>query len=285
MCAYAGGMDERRVIIKSKPSSHPIALGGDDDDLATRTERPVERGPKGPHQLARISLSTGEPDGNHSGLDRPAREDSVSGIVTAPNRRATRSMIFRDDPEAKSWEQIAYGEVYIPERVETYGTTMTAEEVRRVAHDFLARGLSGNIDEMHDQVFDKGHVIESFIARAGDPDGFIEGSWVLGVRVTDSEVWDKIVRGEYNGFSIYGYANRETALVELSHVTEVDLDTEASTDGPIPPHSHGLHILFDDSSTPIPTWTGRTLDHVHRVVGTTATEMEIDHAHRFVVVE
>jgi hypothetical protein len=203
--------------------------------------------------------------------------------ISAPSK--TLLAVQREDTDTKRWEQIVYGEVYIPDRVDTYGTTMTPDDVRRVAHDFMAKGLTRAIDEMHDQVFDKGHVVESFVARANDPDGFIEGSWVLGVRVTNSEVWDKILRGEYNGFSIYGYAGRETALVQLSHITEVEVTTEDSTDGPIPPHSHAVHLIFNDASIPLPTWTAETLEHVHRVVGTTATELEIDHAHRFVVVE
>jgi hypothetical protein len=203
-------------------------------------------------------------------------------LISAPKNLLT---VQREDSAGKIWEQLVYGEVYIPERLDTYGTTMTHEDVRRVAYDFMAKGLYSAIDEMHDQIFDKGHVVESFIARANDPDGFIEGSWVLGVRVTDQGVWDKIVRGEYNGFSIYGYSNRETAMVSLSHVSEIELTTEDSTDGPIPPHSHAVHLIFNDESVPLPTWTNSVLEHIHRVVGTTATELEIDHAHRFVVVE
>ena len=80
---------------------------------------------------------------------------------------------------------------------------MTAETIEDMAHDFLANGKNSQISTDHDGYTDKGVVVESFIAREGDPD-FIAGSWVVGVYVPDPEIWVLIENGDLTGFSIEG---------------------------------------------------------------------------------
>ena len=42
-------------------------------------------------------------------------------------------------------ERLVYGEVYIPLHVDTQGEAMTAEEIRKMAHDFL---MSGKVNRL-----------------------------------------------------------------------------------------------------------------------------------------
>ena len=100
-------------------------------------------------------------------------------------------------------KQIVFGEVYVPSRKDTDGNFMTAETIEKMAHDFLANKKNSQISKSHDGNADKGVVVESFIAREGDPD-FIAGSWVVGVHVPDTEIWKSIENGELTGFSIEG---------------------------------------------------------------------------------
>lgn len=100
-------------------------------------------------------------------------------------------------------KQITYGEVYVPDEKDTDGNWMTSETIEKMAHDFMQELRLTQIDKNHDGEADKGTVVESFIVRKGDPD-FTEGSWVVGVKVHDTETWDSIQKGEITGFSIEG---------------------------------------------------------------------------------
>ena len=105
--------------------------------------------------------------------------------------------------KSDSKKQIVYGEVYVPDRRDTDGNFMTAETIEKMAHDFMMNRRNTQISKSHDGNTDKGCVVESFIAREGDPD-FIAGSWVVGVHVPDVEIWKSIEDGRLTGFSIEG---------------------------------------------------------------------------------
>ena len=105
--------------------------------------------------------------------------------------------------KSDSKQQIVFGEVYVPDRRDTDGNFMTAESIEKMAHDFLANNRNAQISKGHDGNTNKGCVVESFIAREGDPD-FIAGSWVVGVHVPDAKIWKSIENGELTGFSIEG---------------------------------------------------------------------------------
>ena len=108
-----------------------------------------------------------------------------------------------DFKKSDAKKQIVFGEVYVPDRRDTDGNFMTAETIEKMAHDFLANKRNAEISKGHDGISDKGCVVESFIAREGDPD-FIAGSWVVGVHVPDVEIWKSIEDGKLTGFSIEG---------------------------------------------------------------------------------
>ena len=108
-----------------------------------------------------------------------------------------------DFKKSDTKKQIVYGEVYVPDRRDTDGNFMTAETIEKMAHDFLANKRNAQISKAHDGNPDKGCVVESFIAREGDPD-FAVCSWVVGVHVPDAQIWKSIEAGELTGFSIEG---------------------------------------------------------------------------------
>ena len=105
--------------------------------------------------------------------------------------------------KSDSKKQIVFGEVYVPDVKDTDGNFMTKETIEKMAHDFLANSRTTQISKSHDGNQDKGCVVESFIAREGDPD-FIPGSWVVGVHVPDVKIWKQVEDGTLTGFSIEG---------------------------------------------------------------------------------
>jgi septin family protein len=105
--------------------------------------------------------------------------------------------------KADTAKHIVYGEVYVPYEKDTDGNWMTPEEIEKMAHSFLENLRLTQIDKQHDQEPDEGVVVESFIARPGDPD-FTPGAWVLGTKVLKDDTWEQIMKGEITGYSIEG---------------------------------------------------------------------------------
>jgi len=179
-------------------------------------------------------------------------------------------------------KQIVYAEVYIPYRIDTDGETMTKEDVEKAAHNFLASGKVFKIDVQHDLQESGCFVVESFIARKGwEP--FIEDSWVMGVKCTDS-VWESVKSGELNGFSFYGTTKKTPARVLIEVTKQLAGATEKSSeDGPLPPHEHTYIINFSNDGSIVSGKTDLVLEHFHAITKGTATEEEMDHRHRLVL--
>ena len=129
--------------------------------------------------------------------------------------RVTRTVAFK---AVQVDRQLAYGAVYEPYLLDTQGEWMRPDQIEAMAHKFMLKQLNSAFDVMHDNQGGKAHVVESFIARKGDPD-YVEGSWVLGVWVPDRELWARIRKGEIGGFSFEAYVvkNPTTITVDASY--------------------------------------------------------------------
>jgi hypothetical protein len=101
-------------------------------------------------------------------------------------------------------EHIVMGEVLVPGITDAQGDRVDRETVEKAAHAFLHQ--SRNLGTNHRQFKEVGEVVESFIARDGDPD-FAPGAWVMAVKCSP-QVWEKVQSGELTGFSIGGMARR-----------------------------------------------------------------------------
>lgn len=182
-------------------------------------------------------------------------------------------------------ERIVYAEVYSPLHVDTDGEAMTAEEICKMAHHFLSEGRTKSIDIQHNRKACGAYVVESFIARKADPDGFVLGSWVLGVKLPEGEIWDKVLKGELNGFSFYGMVQKVPTRAEVIITRKMVGETEDSLDGVLPPHYHEVSLSFSTDGRLEEGKTGIALDHSHSIKRATATEMEWEHSHRLVLID
>ena len=177
-------------------------------------------------------------------------------------------------------EQIVFGEVYAPGFPDSQGDFMSAEEIRKMAYNFLRKGLVSNIDTNHSRQPNQSYVVESFIARDDDP-VFIPGSWVLGVHIPDPAVWQMVKSGELNGFSLDGMGIRtpKTFEVEMPELLKGETDKVGN-------HSHAFTVKFDQEGNFLGGQTTPGPDgHVHKIVRGTVTEPALGHSHRFSFVE
>ncbi len=176
--------------------------------------------------------------------------------------------------------QVVFGEVYAPELPDKDGDWSSAEDIQEMAWDFLANARVTKIDTNHDLNDNGSVVVESFIARDSDPD-FIPGSWVIGVKCDDA-TWEKVEKGELNGFSLWGMAvtKDEELLVEVP-------DTIWGETAPDPEdgHVHRFQVKYDDEGNFLGGMCepSGAAPHVHQIIRGTVCEPGggSNHRHRF----
>jgi hypothetical protein len=183
-------------------------------------------------------------------------------------------VIKSDTPEL----HLVFGEVYSPDRPDSQGEFMRADEIRKMAHDFSRRLMQKSIDNMHDNKVDEdlNHcIVETFIARKGDPD-FIEGSWVIGMHIPDEGTWEKIKKGEINGFSMEAMVVRHDFTGEADVPESITGVTSKSED-----HTHTFNVKYDKMGIFQGGQTSVDQGHSHEIVAGTHTEIANAHSHRF----
>lgn len=129
-------------------------------------------------------------------LLKTKEEQYVLGIVLEPNDGESGAPL---DPDSQ-------GDIY------------SKDEVRQAAHRFMVEFR--NVGLMHRALVNgRVEILESFIVPDGtggfdieDPDGkkqhVREGTWLLGLRVVDKVLWQKVKSGQLSGLSIGGSARR-----------------------------------------------------------------------------
>lgn len=178
--------------------------------------------------------------------------------------------------------QVVWVEVYVPGFLDTEGDFMTAETIRRAAYGFMANAFTNDVDMYHDRNEDEyAHVVvESFIARAGDPD-FVEDAWVAGIHIPDPEAWALVKSGEINGVSLEGMAQSRPGTIEIDIPAEVTGKTEE--DGA--DHVHTYTVELDDEGHVTGGRTDEVNGHWHEITRATRTQEAAGHTHRYSYVD
>lgn len=176
------------------------------------------------------------------------------------------------------WERIVMAEVLVPEVPNVFNDYWTRENIKEAAYGFMEQGFGIDID--HNNVDIQGvhaTVVESFIARQGDPD-FIEGSWVIGMHILDDALWQDVLDGKINGYS---YEAIVAFLTATLHVTDDGVRQGVTEPDPFDGHTHYYMVLVDDHNRPIAGGTSDTLGHSHTISTHTITDVENGHIHRY----
>jgi len=109
------------------------------------------------------------------------------------------------------------GEVLVPFEVDLQGDFEEPEDIEFAAEKFLV-DYAWNVGEMHDNWDGIGKVVQCYTAPMDlnwgkDKDGkeniTPKGSWLLKIKIADDKVWEKVLNGEYTGFSMGYRARRE----------------------------------------------------------------------------
>jgi hypothetical protein len=103
-------------------------------------------------------------------------------------------------------ERVIKGVVYKPNELDSQEDWMEPQEIKKAAYDFMKNLRLTNVDTKHDLNTVDAFVCESYIAKAEDPDGYVEGAWVVAMKIEDEILWQDILKGEYESFSMWGQA-------------------------------------------------------------------------------
>jgi len=172
-------------------------LIGEDDDTGVKTISLVDAPAM---QSDFIAFDKQERKPKYISLEKEGKEYKgvVAGLSMIPDK-----LIYRIDPDT---QEEYYG----------YFTQDTIEKIRNKYHKEL---MTSNVNLDHDEnAYINAYLIESYIlsteARVEEvkAQGISEaaiGSWYTQFKIEDEEVFQKVLDGEFNGFSIEAYLNRE----------------------------------------------------------------------------
>ena len=140
-------------------------------------------------------------------FDESAEEKNLGekkGADDMPNEN--EMMFIKVDKE----KRLAYGVFLVPDKADHDGDVISVDDVEKVAHGFMKDYRT--IDEMHDEVI-TASIVESAIAWQDDLDfqgkKLKKGTWFGVIKINDNDVWDKVVAGVYQGFSVRIAGTRE----------------------------------------------------------------------------
>lgn len=171
---------------------------------------------------------------------------------------------------------LVYGEVYIPDTVDSQDDFMDEDNIRKMAHSFMKRMRQKNVDQGHTRNVLQATIVESFIVRKDDPVFPHPGAWGIVVEVEDPRVWEAVKNGELNGFSLDGKGYREPVELILSVPEEIHGVTEYVED-----HEHEFTVEYDVEGRLVKGETNVFNGHSHRIVSGSVTEEAAGHRHRF----
>lgn len=136
--------------------------------------------------------------------------------------------------EVQEERKMIYGAALIPDKLiyreDADGTPYYArfdkKLIEKVAHNFLLKNLQHSHTIEHTFAVTGLSVVESWI-KEGDSDksdtlGFDlpQGTWFVGVKVQNDEVWNDVKEGKLKGFSIEGFFNE--VGVQMSENSKMD---------------------------------------------------------------
>ena len=104
--------------------------------------------------------------------------------------------------------QMVYSPVYSPDEVDTQGEFAKAAAIEAAAYGFMKSRNVLNVDADHDFDPKAAYVAESWIVKGVDslfPDER-EGTWCVGIKVDDADLWARVKKGELEGISMAGCA-------------------------------------------------------------------------------
>jgi plastocyanin domain-containing protein len=115
---------------------------------------------------------------------------------------------------------------------EGYNVYFSKDTIRQIAQVFFKKGFQANINLSHSDVPANSFIFQSYIVDdsmgISSPKGLNlpDGSWVVGMKVTDDNTWNEIKAGKLKGFSVEGLFQMMESEIEQKHSKEKTEENE-----------------------------------------------------------
>lgn len=161
-------------------------------------------------------------------VDRPAIQ---VGWIAFSQQNEVKFAIESED------ERIVFGAVLIPdqkiyrkdEKLGEYHVTASAENIRKIREKFFKSQNTTAVNTNHQGEPVQAYLMESFISdeKKGipNPEPFSNlpyGTWYVGYKIEDDQVWNDVKSGKFNGFSLEGNFKLEEQTSEDSLINEIE---------------------------------------------------------------
>lgn len=137
--------------------------------------------------------------------------------------------------EIKDEERIVFGAAMIPnlkiyrkDGENEFDVFFSAETIKEIAVKFFAKGFQNNFNIMHDAgqqmdgvVFFQSVIKDDSKGIQGLQGDYPNGTWFLGAKINNDEVWNKIKSGEIKGFSVEGLFNYKQVPTEQEMIAQL----------------------------------------------------------------
>lgn len=216
-------------ILKGAPSASSVHVNAPMVGKRKKAKKADEEGGDQEHPVAQPSVQepgweTPPEDNLEVGLGEKYSEELAKAALQAVGAPVKKSALVSLAKEAGTGvvpisklrydKQICYGVVLIPDTEDLQGDVISAEEIEKTAHAYMenARQIKDRHGKGTEAVPIESYIAPQELYFSGGPYGgqqVKKGSWVLGVKVADPELWRKIETGEYQGFSVGGVGVRD----------------------------------------------------------------------------
>lgn len=171
----------------------------------------------------------------------PKHKTKLVNLILRKKRDGINQIALVEDPAINSgWQmfsavkqhmfadkakQMLYGAVMIPDKQilriadngEKYFVTFSSETIEKMQVKYMSQARTNEFNLHHDQSQQADvTTVESWIKHEGQDKAnelglsdVPSGSWIIGAKVHNKDIWDKAVSGELTGFSLEGFFTEE----------------------------------------------------------------------------
>jgi 2'-5' RNA ligase len=174
--------------------------------------------------VAKVMRSGGNYDLEEIGSKENTSKEAPASSPTSPAPTDSAETEERDEKEwsaeivqKDNEKQIAYGVVYGPrEEVDTQGDLMDADEVEKMAHQYLINKITrtdpaNDWQHEHELSLEDAVPVESYLSPVDFELGGYEirkGDWIMATYIPNKELWNEIKKGNIKAYSIKGKGRR-----------------------------------------------------------------------------
>lgn len=147
-------------------------------------------------------------------VESPAIESNF--VYLSKEEEMPRVFLESDD------RHLVYGAVLIPDKpiyrydeTEEYYIRFPQETIEELAHNYLKDDNIYSFTKHHEEEADNIAVVESWV-KSSENDKSVDlgldvpiGSWIIGAKVNNEELWNEVKKGSVKGFSVESFLNFE----------------------------------------------------------------------------